>query len=167
MKSKYPHANQLRLLFTDTGSLAYAVRTENIYADMAVDAAARYDFSEYPRDHPLYNERNHKSIGYFKDELHSIPMEEFVDLWPKCYAFRHTGKIKNNVLKHSDSVKKKTAMGVKRKIMEDHLHFQHYLDAFKNFHSFVVKQNLLSSTKHQAYCLQNWFNSLRHEEMAV
>ena len=38
------HANQLRLLFTDTDSLAYAVQTDDIYGDMADDAADRYDF---------------------------------------------------------------------------------------------------------------------------
>ena len=48
MKIKYPHANQLRLLFADTDSLAYTVRTNDIYKGMAVDAANRYDFSEYP-----------------------------------------------------------------------------------------------------------------------
>ena len=31
MKVKYPHASQLRLLFPDTDSLAYAVKTESIY----------------------------------------------------------------------------------------------------------------------------------------
>ena len=30
MQVKYPHDNQLRLLFTDTDSLAYAVQTEEI-----------------------------------------------------------------------------------------------------------------------------------------
>ena len=35
MKVKYTRADRLRLLFTDTDSLAYAVQTENIYEDMA------------------------------------------------------------------------------------------------------------------------------------
>ena len=52
MKVKYPRADQLRLLFTDTDSLAYAVQTENIYDDMASDAATKYDFSEYHINHP-------------------------------------------------------------------------------------------------------------------
>ena len=43
---KYPRNGQLRLLFMDTGSLAYAVQTEDIYRDMAEDAATHYDFSE-------------------------------------------------------------------------------------------------------------------------
>ena len=45
---KYPRADQLRLLFTETDSLAYAVQTDDIYRDMVDDAASRYDFSEYP-----------------------------------------------------------------------------------------------------------------------
>ena len=87
MKVKYPHASQLRLLFTDTNSLAYAVKTENIYEDMASDAAIKYDFSEYPRNHPLYNTSNRKALGFVKDELNSIPMKEFVGLRPKCLCF--------------------------------------------------------------------------------
>ena len=45
MKVKYSHANQLRLLFTDTDSLAYAVQTDGIYKDMATgatDCGVRY-----------------------------------------------------------------------------------------------------------------------------
>ena len=56
MKAKYPYADQLRLLFTDTDSLAYAMQTNDIYKDMAVDD--KYDFSEYPLNHPLYNTSN-------------------------------------------------------------------------------------------------------------
>ena len=69
MKAKYPHSDQLKLLFTDTDSLAYAVQTNSIYGDMAEDAASKYDFSEYPFDHPLYDASNKKALGYFKDEL--------------------------------------------------------------------------------------------------
>ena len=36
---KYPRADQLRLLFTDTGSLAYDVQADDIYKDMVDDAA--------------------------------------------------------------------------------------------------------------------------------
>ena len=48
---KIPRPNQLRLLFTDTDSLADAVQTEDIYRDMVEDAATHYVFSEYPLDH--------------------------------------------------------------------------------------------------------------------
>ena len=64
---KCPRANQLRLLFTDSDSLAYAVQTDDIYRDMADDAASRYDFSEYPLDHPLYDASNRKALRFCKD----------------------------------------------------------------------------------------------------
>ena len=37
MKVKYPRADQLKLLFTDTDSLTYHIETEDIYADMLKD----------------------------------------------------------------------------------------------------------------------------------
>ena len=78
---KYPRRNQLRLLFTDTDSLAYAVQTEDIYRDMAGDAATHYDFSEFPLDHPLYSAMNRKAIGFFKDGLNSVRFNECTDEW--------------------------------------------------------------------------------------
>ena len=86
MIAKFPLANQLKLLFTDTDSLAYAIKTNDIYKDMTVDN--NYDFSEYP----LYDVSNKKALGFFKDELNSIPMEEFVGLRPKCYALSIQGR---------------------------------------------------------------------------
>ena len=145
MKVMYPHANQIRLLFTDTDSLAYAVQTDDIYKDMAVDAADRYDFSEYPRDHPLYDASNHKALRFFKDELNSVPMREFVGLRPKCYAFLCTCKVNNNVMQHTRPMEKKTVKGVKRKVKDDHLHFNHYLNALRSYQTFVCKQNLICS----------------------
>ena len=72
MKVKYPRANQLRLLLAD-----------------------RYDFSEYPLDHPFMM---HLTVKHFKDELNSVPMREFVGLRPKCYAFLCAGKEDKNVV---------------------------------------------------------------------
>ena len=100
----YPRHGQLRLLFTDTDSLAYAVQTEDVYRDMAADAATHYDFREYPLDHPLYIAMNHKALGFFKDELNSVPVQKFVGLRPKCYAFLCTGKVSNNLFQHTNPV---------------------------------------------------------------
>ena len=109
---KYPRHDQLRLLFTDTDSLAYAVQTENIYRYMVTDSATHYAFSEYPLDHPLYSAMNRKAIGFFKDELNSVHMQQFAGLRPKCYAFLCTGKVSNNMLQHTNPVEKKTAKDV-------------------------------------------------------
>ena len=89
---KYPRADQLQQLLTVVGSLACVVQTDGIYRDIVDDAASRCDFSEYPLDHPLYDTSIRKSLRFFKDELNSVPMREFVGLRPKCYAFLCTGK---------------------------------------------------------------------------
>ena len=146
--SKYPRADQLLLLFADTDSLAYAVQTYDIHRGMADDTASRYDFSEYPLDHPLYDTSNRKALGFFKDELNSVPMREFVGLRPKCYALLCAGKVDKNVFQHTRPVEKKTSKGVKSEVKDDHLHFAHYLDVLHSFKSYVCKQNLISSTNH-------------------
>ena len=137
---KYPRANQLRLLFTDTYSLAYAVQTDDIYRDIADDAASRYDFSEYPLDHPLHVTSDRKALGFFKDELNSMPVQEFVGLRPKCYAFLCTGKVDKNMLQHTRPVEKKTANGIKRKVKDVHLHFAHYLGVLRGFNRMSVSK---------------------------
>lgn len=46
---------------------------------MAADASL-FDFSEYPREYPLYSTENKKIIGKFKDETHGTPIGEFVGI---------------------------------------------------------------------------------------
>ena len=72
---------------------------------MAEDAATHYDFSEYPLDHPLYSAMNRKALGFFKDELNSVSMQQFVGLRPKCYTFLCTGKESNNLFQHTNPTK--------------------------------------------------------------
>ena len=56
-KIKARYGENAKLLFTDTDSLCYEVKTEDIYQDMAEDLE-QYDTSEYPEDHPLYSNIN-------------------------------------------------------------------------------------------------------------
>ena len=102
------------------------------------------DYSEYPLSHPLYSAVNRKIIGFFKDELNSVPMQQFVGLRPKCYTFLGTGKVSNNMLQHTNPVEKKTAKGVKRRVKDAHLHFEYYLDAPKTFIHISVDRTLSS-----------------------
>ena len=73
MKVMYP-GDRLKLVFTDTDSLRYTVKTCDVYQDMDVDALEKYDFSGYPFNHPLYSEKNKKIIEMMTDELDSIPL---------------------------------------------------------------------------------------------
>ena len=107
---------------------------------MAEDAATHYNFSEYPFDHPLYSDMISKALGLFKDVLNSVPMQQFVGLRPKCYAFLCAVKVSNNVFPHTNLVEKKTASNVGRRMLTCILHtiWTH------NFHT--CRQNLFKST---------------------
>jgi hypothetical protein len=81
------YGKNIRLLYQDTDSLIVEIVTEDIYNDMG-KMKEHYDFSDYPKDHELYDETNKKVIGKFKDELNGKIITEHVGLKPKQYAFK-------------------------------------------------------------------------------
>ena len=92
------------LLYQDTDSLIYEIETYDIYKDMSENGFKEYfDFSDYPKNHPLYDETNKKVIGKFKDELKGGIMTQLVALKPKQYAYRTEDDEEN---KKSKGVKK-------------------------------------------------------------
>ncbi|KAK3740309.1 hypothetical protein QZH41_010880 [Actinostola sp. cb2023] len=56
------YGTQSKLLFTDTDSLCYDVKTDDLYRDFHQDLDY-FDTSEYPTDHFLYCARNKKVLG--------------------------------------------------------------------------------------------------------
>ena len=96
IKQKYP-GEKSTLYFTDTDSLLYTIKTDNIYRDMVCDAD-RFDFSGYNDAHSCFEglngdivqpvkRQNKKVIGKMKDELDGFTMVEFIGLRAKCYSF--------------------------------------------------------------------------------
>jgi hypothetical protein len=97
IKARYPGPRS-ELLFTDTDSLCYVIRTRDVYADMLEDADA-FDWSGYDARHPVFagmsdtvvaelRQRNKKVIGKMKDECDGLPMDSVVCLRAKCYSIR-------------------------------------------------------------------------------
>ena len=163
MKVRYP-GNRLKLLFTDTDSLAYAVKTDDIYDDMKEDASDKYDFSDYPFTHPLFDNQNKKKIGFFKDELNSLPLEAFAALRSKCYALKYTGKVKNNIVKHTDPVEKATAAGTKKSVKDNHLRFDHYVKTLTTLQNHYTIQNNIIAKKHTLYSVNQTKISLSAQD---
>ena len=82
-------AERLRLLFTDTDSLCYRITTLDVYQDLKDTKLNReFDFSNYPKEHPLFDESRKKVAGFFKDESAGVPLVEFVGLRAKMYSVR-------------------------------------------------------------------------------
>ena len=87
IQEKFPKAN---LLFTDTDSLMYKIRTDDFYNDIAHDIKDKFDTSDYPPDHKsgILTGVNKKVIGMFKDEVAGKQITHFVGLRPKLYSFK-------------------------------------------------------------------------------
>src|SRR5271154_5810556 len=94
------------LLFTDTDSLAYEIKTKDFYADISNDVESRFDTSDYPKDHPsgIKTGINKKVIGMFKDEAGGKQIEEFVGFRAKLYSYKMFEDGKEN--KKCKSIKK-------------------------------------------------------------
>jgi hypothetical protein len=157
----FPDAN---LLFTDTDSLCYELFTEDIYNDVRQEAH-RFDFSNYPTCHRLYDNSN-IAVGKFKDECQGKLMVEFVGLRPKMYSFIT-----------EDFQHKCTAKGVKKCTIQSFQH-QAYKDCifgqrtFTSFYSLVslghnvftteINKVALSSFDDKRWVLDDGIHTLAH-----
>ena len=56
------------LLFTDTDSLCYEIRTDDFYEDIKNDVDEWFDTSNYEKDHPLFNNRDLKILRRQRDD---------------------------------------------------------------------------------------------------
>ncbi|CAB3982653.1 Gastrula zinc finger [Paramuricea clavata] len=86
---KKEYGNNSRLLFTDTDSLIYELKTDDVYEDFKRIGEEQdcWDNSDYPKDSPYYSTHNKKVIGKFKDEAEGVPIIEFVGLRSKMYSY--------------------------------------------------------------------------------
>ena len=125
LKARYGHKCQL--VYTDTDSLILDIQTEDVYEDMKENSWL-YDTSNYPRDNPLYDNRNKKVLGKMKYECGGLAIEEVVAIRPKMYSVLKEGK-KNE----------KKAKGVKKNVIEKEITHDHY------------KEALLRSEGHEMY----------------
>ena len=66
------------MLFTDTYSLAYEIKTEDVYEDFYLDNDL-FDFSDYPLHSKFFDPVNKKVIGKMKDEFKGQIISEFLD----------------------------------------------------------------------------------------
>ena len=75
------------LLFTDTYSLAYKIKSEDVY-EKFFQHKHLFDFSNYPKDSKFFDETNKKVIGKMKDAFGGVIVNEFVGLKSKMNAMK-------------------------------------------------------------------------------
>ena len=77
--------DKAKLLFTDTDSLVYEIKSGNVYEQCFKDKHL-FDFSGYSKDSVYYDDLNKKVLGKMKDEFNRVKIDELVDLKSKMYS---------------------------------------------------------------------------------
>ena len=81
-------------MFTDTDSLIYEIKSENVY-EKFFKWKDLFDFSNYSKDSKFFDETNKKAFGKMKDEVGGIIVNEFVGLKSKMYSMEKKMIVKN------------------------------------------------------------------------
>ena len=89
----------VELLFTNTDSLTYEIKSEDVYEEFFKHKHF-FVFSNYPEDSKFFDQANKKVIGKMKDESEGKIIDEFVGLKSKMYS------MKNIVDKESNRAKR-------------------------------------------------------------
>ena len=77
--------SDVKLLFADTDSLVYVIKTEDVYEDFDRDKNL-FDFSDYPLDSNFFDPVNKKVIGKMKAEFKGKLINGFIGLKSKMYS---------------------------------------------------------------------------------
>ena len=78
------------LCFSDTDSFLLKVKCNNLEREMK-KLEHMFDFSKYPKEHPLLDNSRANQLFYFKDELKGrMAITHFIGLRPKCYSMKIT-----------------------------------------------------------------------------
>ena len=137
------YGGKQKLLFTDTDSLAYEIKTEDFYQDISSDIEEKIDTSNYAKNHPsgIKTGCNKKVIGMMKDECGGEQILEFVmNLRAKMYSYR------------LDEREEKRAKGVKKNVIKKDISLDDYYKCLIERVNTIYRQmNLIRSHKHEIY----------------
>lgn len=136
---KYFDVRQATLCYTDTDSLTYDIRTEDVYQDMK-ENLDKFDTSDYgvnnQFDMPLVNK---KVVGLMKDENNGKLMKCFVGLKAKLYA---------TML--DDGKETKKAKGIKKNVVNT-LRFFDYKNCLDTNQILTKSMYVFRSIKHKIF----------------
>jgi hypothetical protein len=139
MKKKY--GDKCELIYTDTDSFVYDIKTEDLYKEM-YEMKEFFDLSDVKIDKFKTNE-NKKVIGKFKDETEMMPIVEFVALKPKLYSFKV----------HDEDKKHLKAKGITRGAQKD-INHEMFNECSTNCIDVDMPQVRIQMLKRQVYTLE-------------
>lgn len=137
------YGDDATLLFTDTDSLCYHIKTDDIYKDMREDKHL-FDQSGYLGEgFRSVENSNKKVIGKFKDETDGVPIVEFCGLRSKMYS----------ILLETQK-EKKTGKGIKKSALREkiaHADYKRCLLGSKKDQRQLVSFNNMRSVNHEIF----------------
>ena len=141
IQKKYSY-KRAKLLFTDTDSLLYEIKTDDFYKDISEDIKARFDMTDYPPGHKsgILTGVNKKVIGKFKDEVAGKQITHFVGLRPKLYSFK---------VEESSTTRK--CKGIKKNVVKKGIDFQDYVECLFSGEKKMRSMNIIRSENHEIY----------------
>ena len=140
IKRKY----DAKLLFTDTDSLVYEIKTNDVYEDFYKDTDL-FDFSDYLNHSKFFHLANTKVIGKMKDEFKGKIISEFVGLKSKMYSVVDFDNEEN---KKTKGVNKNVSKNIRRKKYIDILFNKKIItDKMKGTQSKLHKLELIKFVK--------------------
>lgn len=142
---KYYGRDNIGIAYTDTDSFIYWIKTSDMYEDLKhFPYANDFDFSDYPKSHPNYYDKNKKVLGKFKDETNGVPLKEIVALMSKVYALK---------LQTQESCEIKKAKGLKTLYVKKNLTFEDYKQCLFEGKTYRATFNSIRSFNHQIYSI--------------
>jgi len=137
---KKHYNNKALLMYMDTDSLIYELKTEDMYLDIK-NMINYFDTSVYKKDNIAYNNLNAGKLGLLKDEFAKDPIVEFCALRSKVYS----------IITNSKNIQK--CKGINKSVMKNLTHDK-YLDCFINGGVVEIKQVKFKSEKHKIYTIE-------------
>src|SRR5690606_35405777 len=121
--------NKMSLMMTDTDSFLLYIKCKDIYKELKYlqNKYDCFDFSEFDKNHFMYDDKNHKEIGKMSIEMSNNIITEFVGLKPKMYALKCISP--DNINNQSY---KRVAKGIKKCNIKKELSFDIYKDVLFN-----------------------------------
>jgi hypothetical protein len=142
IKKKY--GSKANLLFTDTDSLCYEIRTRNQYEDMHSNKK-HFDLSELskPRFEKYKDETNKKVLGKMKLECPNSIAKEFIGLKSKMYS-----------ICYDDGKEVKKAKGIVKSVIKKDLRHEKYNDILTSGSKMYSNMKVIRSQKHRIYTME-------------
>ena len=114
--------------------------------------SSEFDFSQYPKDHELYDPTNLKVLGKMKDESNSYPLLEIVGLGPKLYSYRSL-KL-NTKTDKVDEIEVNKGKGITETARVNQLSFEKYKNCLNTMEPQNVKIQNIISDHHRLFSIQ-------------